>query len=76
MNCLVAPIKTIPVTGAEGKGAAYASKFYDLEKIVYSLRKTEVEMFAGKVIELGKEHGISTRVNQASYRVIKVIEWD
>jgi 2-dehydropantoate 2-reductase len=29
-------------------------------------RKTEIEMFAGKVIELGKEYGISTPVNQAS----------
>jgi len=39
-------------------------------------RKTEIEMFAGKVIELGKEYGISTPVNQTLYRVIKVIEGD
>ena len=39
-------------------------------------RKTEVEMFAGKVIELGKEYGIPTPVNQTLYRVIKVIEGD
>ena len=37
-------------------------------------RKTEVEMFAGKVIELGKEYGIPTPINQTLYRVIKVIE--
>jgi len=37
-------------------------------------RKTEVEMFAGKVIELGKECGIPTPINQTLYRVIKVIE--
>jgi 2-dehydropantoate 2-reductase len=37
-------------------------------------RKTEVEMFAGKVIELGKEYGIPTPINQTLYRIIKVIE--
>ena len=37
-------------------------------------RKTEVEMFAGKMLELGKEYGIPTPINQTLYRVIKVIE--
>jgi 2-dehydropantoate 2-reductase len=41
---------------------------------VEAKRKTEVEMFAGKVIELGKKHGIPTPINQTLYRVIKVIE--
>jgi len=41
---------------------------------VEAKRKTEVEMFAGKMIELGKKHGISTPVNQTLYRFIKVIE--
>ena len=41
---------------------------------VEAKRKTEVEIFAGKVIELGKKHGISTPVNQTLYRLIKVIE--
>lgn len=37
-------------------------------------RKTEVEMFAGKVVELGATYGISTPVNQTLLRMIKVIE--
>lgn len=37
-------------------------------------RKTEVEMFAGKVVELGQTHGIATPVNQAVYRIIRVLE--
>lgn len=37
-------------------------------------RKTEVEMFAGKVMELGKTHGIPTPVNQTLFRMIKVME--
>jgi len=37
-------------------------------------RKTEIEMFAGKVIELGKQYGIPTPVNQTLYRIIKAIE--
>jgi 2-dehydropantoate 2-reductase len=41
---------------------------------VEAKRKTEVEMFAGKVIELGTRYGISTPVNQILWRMIKVIE--
>lgn len=41
---------------------------------VEAKRKTEVEMFAGKVMELGKKHGIPTPINQTLYRFIKVIE--
>jgi 2-dehydropantoate 2-reductase len=41
---------------------------------VEAKRKTEVEMFAGKVIELGKKHRIPTPINQTLYRFIKVIE--
>jgi len=39
-------------------------------------RKTEVEMFAGKVVELGEKYGIPTPVNQILLRVIKVMEFD
>ena len=28
-------------------------------------RKTEVDLFAGTVVKLGKKHGIATPVNQA-----------
>jgi 2-dehydropantoate 2-reductase len=41
---------------------------------VEAKRKTEVEMFAGKVIELGKTYGIPTPVNEILFRLIKVIE--
>jgi 2-dehydropantoate 2-reductase len=37
-------------------------------------RKTEVEIFAGKVVELGAQHGISTPVNEAVLRIIHVME--
>jgi 2-dehydropantoate 2-reductase len=37
-------------------------------------RKTEVEMFAGKVLELGKKHGISTPVNEKLFKMIKEFE--
>jgi 2-dehydropantoate 2-reductase len=37
-------------------------------------RKTEVEMFAGKVIELGTRHNVPTPVNQKLFDMIKGIE--
>jgi len=41
---------------------------------VEAKRKTEVEMFAGKVIELGQKHDVPTPLNDALYRFIRVIE--
>ncbi|MDN5284526.1 MAG: 2-dehydropantoate 2-reductase [Mucilaginibacter sp.] len=35
-------------------------------------RETEVDIFAGTVIELGKKYGIPTPVNDTLYRIIKV----
>jgi 2-dehydropantoate 2-reductase len=37
-------------------------------------RKTEVEMFAGKVVELGAVRGIPTPVNETLLRIIHVLE--
>jgi 2-dehydropantoate 2-reductase len=37
-------------------------------------RKTEVEMFAGKVIDLGRRWGVSTPLNDALLQAIRVIE--
>jgi len=37
-------------------------------------RKTEVEMFAGKIIELGREYNIPTPVNTVLFEAIKAIE--
>ena len=46
------------------------SMFQDVE----AGRKTEVEMFAGKVIELGKRFGIPTPVNEELFRKLYSIE--
>jgi 2-dehydropantoate 2-reductase len=37
-------------------------------------RKTEVEMFGGKVVELGQSYGIATPYNQALVHIIQVLE--
>lgn len=37
-------------------------------------RKTEIEIFGGKVVALGRELGIPTPVNQALFRIITVLE--
>ncbi len=37
-------------------------------------RKTEVEIFGGKVVELGKTYGIPTPVNETLLRIIRVLE--
>lgn len=37
-------------------------------------RKTEIEIFAGKVVELGHQYGISTPVNQTLLQIVQVLE--
>lgn len=37
-------------------------------------RKTEIEIFGEKVVELGKAHGVPTPVNQAVSQIIRVLE--
>ena len=37
-------------------------------------RKTEIEIFAGKVVALGKTHDIPTPVNEIFLRIIRVLE--
>lgn len=37
-------------------------------------RKTEVEMFGEKIVELGKTHGVPTPVNQTVLQIIRVLE--
>ena len=36
--------------------------------------KTEVEMFAGTVVEMGKKYGIPTSVNEVCFKMIRVLE--
>jgi 2-dehydropantoate 2-reductase len=37
-------------------------------------RKTEVEMFAGRLIELGRQTGVATPVNQTLMELIQALE--
>lgn len=37
-------------------------------------RKTEVEIFGGKMVELGKKYGVPTPVNETVLRIIRVLE--
>lgn len=46
------------------------SMFQDVE----AGRKTEIELFAGTVVELGRKHGIATPVNEMLLGMIRVIE--
>ena len=41
---------------------------------VEAKRKTEVEIFAGKVIELGKQVAVPTPVNETLYRILRITE--
>ncbi|HBE79036.1 MAG TPA: 2-dehydropantoate 2-reductase [Firmicutes bacterium] len=59
-------IQVIDTISAAGK----TSMLQDVE----ACRKTEVETFAGTVIELGKKYGVETPVNQILYRMIKTLE--
>jgi 2-dehydropantoate 2-reductase len=58
--------KVLEGLNPEGK----TSMFQDVE----AGRKTEVEMFAGTVIELGMRHGVATPVNQRLFDELKRIE--
>jgi len=58
--------KVLAGMNPEGK----TSMFQDVE----AGRKTEVEMFAGTVIELGKRYGVATPVNQRLFEELKRIE--
>jgi len=58
--------KTLDIIAEDGK----TSMLQDIE----AARKTEVEMFAPVVIELGEKHGIPTPVNQTILSVIYSIE--
>jgi 2-dehydropantoate 2-reductase len=58
--------KVLEPLNPEGK----TSMFQDVE----AGRKTEVEMFAGNVIELGKRCGVATPVNQRLFDELRRIE--
>ena len=57
---------TLDTLGDEGK----TSMCQDVE----ALRKTEVELFSGTVIELGKKHGVPVPVNTMLFNMLKAIE--
>jgi 2-dehydropantoate 2-reductase len=58
--------RLIPTLSPEGK----TSMLQDIE----AGRKTEVEIFAGKVVALGARHGIPTPVNEGILQIIHVLE--
>jgi len=58
--------KTLDIIAEDGK----TSMLQDIE----ALRKTEIEMFAPIVVELGEKHGIPTPVNRTILSVIVSIE--
>ncbi len=58
--------KFLNVLSTQGK----TSMLQDIE----AGRKTEVEIFGGKVVELGKAHNVQTPFNQACLQIIHVLE--
>ena len=46
----------------------------DSEEKLEAGKRTEIEMFAGTVIRMGKELGISTPINEVFYHSIRVLE--
>jgi len=54
-------------------GLAPAGKTSMLQDIEAG-RKTEVEVFSGKVVELGRQYGVPTPVNATVCKIIKVLE--
>ena len=63
-------IRIICSLGAEGK----TSMLQDIE----THRKTEVEIFSGTVMELGRKYGIATPINDMLFKMIRTMEkmWD
>ena len=59
-------IQVINTLAPEGK----TSMLQDIE----AGRKTEVEIFAGTVIELGRQYEVDTPVNQILFRIIRTLE--
>jgi len=55
---------------AQMSPAGKTSMLQDVE----ACRKTEVEMFAGRMMELGKIHDISTPINDMMFKLIRVLE--
>jgi 2-dehydropantoate 2-reductase len=59
-------LKIINTLAPEGK----TSMLQDVE----AGRKTEVEIFAGTVMELGRQYGVETPVNEVLFRMIRTLE--
>jgi 2-dehydropantoate 2-reductase len=59
-------LTVLATLGPEGK----TSMLQDIE----GRRKTEVEIFAGEVVAMGRGYGIPTPVNEAVLHIIRVME--
>ncbi len=58
--------EVLPTLAPDGK----TSMLQDIE----AGRKTEVEIFAGRVMALGERYGVSTPVNRTLFQIIRVLE--
>ncbi len=59
-------LSVLSTLASEGK----TSMLQDIE----AKRKTEVEIFAGRVVSMGVEHKVATPVNQTIFHIIKALE--
>ena len=66
-------IDSVPVTSDTGSPVADRARFSTLQDL-YAHRHTEVDMFAGTVIRLGRELGIPTPFNEFAFHAIKALE--
>lgn len=58
---------------AKGSKSSKSARYSTLQDID-AKRHTEVDMFAGAMVRMGKELGIATPYNEYTYNVIKAIE--
>lgn len=74
----IARAKAIPIgpldTGNIRRSASVRTARYSTLQDLDAGRHTEVDMFAGAVIQMGKELGVPTPYNEFAYNVIKALE--
>lgn len=66
-------IGTSDIEGTRRSASAKAARYSTLQDLDAG-RHTEVDMFAGTVVRMGKELGIPTPYNEFTYHVIKALE--
>lgn len=71
---LVANAKGIPLTEEFKAGKWLPSQRYSTLQDLDAGRKTEIDMFSGALIRMGKELGIECPYNEMAYNLIKALE--